>query len=123
MEKKTLKEMLERINKFFWFTYNVNQKEFYEEKKGYAVSITWKEKKVKEENFNEEVIEKYIKENEKILKKPGYYLWAWWDDGYIYLDVYIITDRKEESERIAKENKQLVYYDFKNFENINIDKE
>ena len=60
----------------------------------------------------------YVSEHGFMLSDVTYNLGGWINDGKLYLDISVVYDNEEEAIRMAKENKQLAYFDIANGKEI-----
>ena len=75
---------------------------------------------VKVEDFNDEQIFDYFKENADKLFEEGYVLWGWVNDWNVYLDVSIALPKNMQKEAIDIANRynQKAIFDLETFEDI-----
>lgn len=84
--------------------------------RGYAVSLEGLEKKV---NLHSEffpdvcvIVERYMQANADAIAKPRHFLGLWIEDGTLYMDVSELVINETMARNIARERKQLAYFDF-----------
>lgn len=64
----------------------------------------------------------FVRRNKKILEQRDHYFGGWFnpENGKVYLDVSRVTRSRSVAERLAREHKQIAYFDFKTMEAVNV---
>ena len=102
------------------FTYNTQRG--HQIHKGYAVSpYPQFSEAIPEHEFSISTIRDYQEKHADYLNKPHHYMGAWGDNGYIYLDVSVIVDDRQESIDIAKHSDQKATWNLETGEEILVD--
>jgi hypothetical protein len=86
--------------------------------KGYEKQIELFGNKVAREILVYSYVKMYVSEHGFMLSDVTYNLGGWINDGKLYLDISVVYDNEEEAIRMAKENKQLAYFDIANGKEI-----
>lgn len=75
---------------------------------------------IKVEDFSDEQVYNYFRENADKLFDDGYVLWGWVNDWNVYLDVSIALPKSMQNEAVEIANKynQKAIFDLENFEDI-----
>jgi hypothetical protein len=66
-------------------------------------------------------LREYLKRNADLLTKPDHYIGGWVDGGTAYIDVSVRTPDRESAARLAKEHKQLAFFDLAGGETVYAD--
>lgn len=81
---------------------------------GYMVSIKGCEQRIALDKFTREALNYYLVENIHMLCLDIYYLGAWVDNDFVYLDVSVNELKESRALKLAKTNKQIAIYDCAN---------
>lgn len=108
-------DLLERVRQpDGGFTYHVFSDK--EPKEGYALSLHPERSYVQDiDKLQFSDLVGYVAKNNDLLKQADNYLGAWHDprSSKVYLDVSTITKDRGTAERLAREHKQIAYFDLK----------
>jgi hypothetical protein len=104
------------------FTYNAVTGD--EPKKGYVLSIyPDRETVLDAKTMKPEDLATFIVKNRDLLSQQDRYFGGWNDpkSGKVYLDVSVVLQDKAEAARLAKEKKQLAFFDLGSMESVRVE--
>lgn len=108
-------EMLGKLQETGGFTYTGGQKKFQNiGEKGYSVSPYPERSVILDRAPTVAEVREFMLANKDLLQKEGHAVGAWHDteSGKTYLDVAIVTEDRDEAERLGKEHNQKSIFDF-----------
>jgi hypothetical protein len=113
---QTVRDILEVVESSGGITYNMTQGNL-AQTNNYSVSVyPEREKVVSVIDFDE--IERYIIDNEDLLRDPNNSLGIWSHEGQTWLDVVVTIPNKEQALELGREHGQLTIWDLKNMKEI-----
>lgn len=78
---------------------------------GYMVSLEGLEVRIGTKAFSPQWLDHFILRNRTLLENPNYYVGAWVENGFVYLDISECTNSLEQATKLARQRNQLAIYD------------
>ena len=86
---------------------------------GYMVSpYKDREMVVDADRLSARTLSRYMRQNADLLTRGDHYLGGWLDEGKVYLDISVRKRRRADATALAKQHKQLAFFDLKKLETV-----